>query len=218
MITELIHSKQVGRDKLMDFDRCEIMLKDVKKVLDKHDIRFFLMFGTLLGAIRENDFIWYDNDMDIGILWEDLGKIQNTIKDFQDLGYTVLLGEYIKDYIIFRYIHIAPYHEKVDMVTLIPYKEYYVWARSAHVFNQGLKIEQAKYVLLPFPKKHFEKFDTIKFKGEDFLVPHLAEELLTYQFKTWRIPGNAQMSLGLDNIIIDIDEFRNGLPYDKITV
>jgi lipopolysaccharide cholinephosphotransferase len=43
-------------------------LSDMKKILDNAGQHFFLICGTLLGQQRENDFIKYDNDIDIGIL------------------------------------------------------------------------------------------------------------------------------------------------------
>jgi len=49
----------------------EVMAKnllDFQIVMKKHKIPFVLLFGTLLGAVREGDFISYDTDADVGIL------------------------------------------------------------------------------------------------------------------------------------------------------
>ena len=37
----------------------------LKKVCDDSDLPFILFYGTLLGAIREHDFITHDEDIDI---------------------------------------------------------------------------------------------------------------------------------------------------------
>ena len=45
-------------------------LKKIKDILDQEDIIFWLDFGTLLGAVREKDFIEHDIDIDFGIMYE----------------------------------------------------------------------------------------------------------------------------------------------------
>ena len=47
------------------------VLKEARDVLNKINCPYFLMGGTLLGFIRENDFIGHDSDMDIGIFIND---------------------------------------------------------------------------------------------------------------------------------------------------
>ena len=44
-------------------------LRDFYEATDKVGIRPFLMWGTLLGCVREGRFLRPDSDIDLGILW-----------------------------------------------------------------------------------------------------------------------------------------------------
>jgi phosphorylcholine metabolism protein LicD len=52
----------------------------VRNNLDEHNIKYFLDTGTLLGFVRDNGFIPWDNDMDIGILRENIGNRSTLFK------------------------------------------------------------------------------------------------------------------------------------------
>ena len=50
-------------------------LKFISGYLTQNNIKHWLMYGTLLGAVRQNDIIPYDYDFDLGIMYEDYEKV-----------------------------------------------------------------------------------------------------------------------------------------------
>jgi len=69
------------------------VLSGVKEILDRHNIHFWLDYGTLLGAIRDKRFIPSDNDIDITVFNEDIPKLKELKQDFRMAGYEVFYGD-----------------------------------------------------------------------------------------------------------------------------
>jgi lipopolysaccharide cholinephosphotransferase len=61
------------------------------QLLTRHKIRYFVESGTLLGAIRNNGPILYDDDADISIFAEDVEKFLALEKDINELGYKLII-------------------------------------------------------------------------------------------------------------------------------
>jgi phosphorylcholine metabolism protein LicD len=66
-------------------------MKDIDELLCKHNIKYFLDGGTLLGLARSGGAIPYDDDIDISIFYEDAQKIQSLEKELNQLGYNLIL-------------------------------------------------------------------------------------------------------------------------------
>lgn len=53
-----------------------LLLKEVDRVCRKYNIKYFLNNGTLLGAARHNNFVPWDDDVDVMMYREDYEKLQ----------------------------------------------------------------------------------------------------------------------------------------------
>lgn len=63
------------------------ILAEIDRICKKHDIKWFLAGGSLLGAVRENKSISWDDDLDIGMLREDFIKFQKVAPKELDKKY-----------------------------------------------------------------------------------------------------------------------------------
>lgn len=71
---ELISENKEVKEKLTS-DSIFKHLQYINKLFIKHNISHWLVYGTLLGSIRQNDIIPYDHDFDLGIKHEDHKKV-----------------------------------------------------------------------------------------------------------------------------------------------
>tara|TARA_B110001469_G_scaffold115271_1_gene119732 strand:- start:3471 stop:4154 length:684 start_codon:yes stop_codon:yes gene_type:complete len=66
------------------------ILSKILKLFEKHNIQYWVGGGTLLGCIRENSIIKYDDDIDLYLFKKDFLYIQNNnnniIQDLENVG------------------------------------------------------------------------------------------------------------------------------------
>ena len=62
-------SKKIGLDILVAFD----------KFCKEHNLKYYLVYGTLLGAVRHHGYIPWDDDVDVAMFREDYEKLNKLI-------------------------------------------------------------------------------------------------------------------------------------------
>ena len=143
-----------------------------KEIADRYKLPVILIYGTLLGAIRENSFIKHDTDTDLVIDIKYENKLLEMIPELEKAG--LLFIRYYK-YTIFN---------KGSIIYSFMRNEMWidVYLMQKH-FNSYL-IEGFKY-----PKNYFCRFDLLSFYGQEYLIPYNSEKLLALIYgNDWRIP------------------------------
>ena len=65
------------------------LAKDFHEISTKHKLQYWIEGGTLLGAVRNEGIIKFDDDVDVQIMHEDEIRFQDLIPEFEKLGYTI---------------------------------------------------------------------------------------------------------------------------------
>ena len=60
------------------------ILKDIDALCQKHNISYWLTGGSALGAVRHQGFIPWDDDADIGMMYEDYQKFLKVVNELDD--------------------------------------------------------------------------------------------------------------------------------------
>jgi len=201
-------------------EKRKYFLFKVADVLENNNIKFFLSFGTLLGAIREQNFIKWDNDIDIGFK-------TNYFSNNPELWYKVVkeLNEFNITPNVIWYNHASTsmlykYEVFTDIYKSIP--QYYTDTISMDIYYH-IKRGDRYYVDLQglqyfFPDKFISNLGKIDFLGREFNTPLNPEEYLTFMYgKNWSKPK--KKAKGTNNRIkrpeIKEIHYKHILPYYK---
>ena len=74
------------------------ILLEFKRICKKHNIQYFLMGGTLLGAVRHHGFIPWDDDIDVGMIRSEYTKFLAICNDELSSDYFLQTFESDKNY------------------------------------------------------------------------------------------------------------------------
>lgn len=74
------------------------MLKDFAGVCERHNLRWFVAFGTALGAVRNKGFIPWDDDLDICMPREDLDAFVKIMQEDASGRYSVMNSQIDANY------------------------------------------------------------------------------------------------------------------------
>lgn len=76
-----MNSVEMAKNAQMD------LLIELDRICKKWDIPYFLIGGTLIGAIRHGGFIPWDDDIDVGMLWEHYARFREACETELDPEY-----------------------------------------------------------------------------------------------------------------------------------
>lgn len=72
------------------------ILLAVDKVCKEHGLRYYIMAGTMLGAVRHKGFIPWDDDLDIGMPRADYDLLMSHSKEWLPKPYEAVCAEMIR--------------------------------------------------------------------------------------------------------------------------
>lgn len=166
-------------NKLVNFDRLFEMLKRIKQVCKDIDIQWCLTWGSLLGAIREQDFISGSNDdIDIFLINISDGKFEEFIKCFESDDYYVHCGNANPSYI---YVRRSPAAAEIDRIGYAEGNKNYYFFKH-----------------IPIHKSFLDNLKIAKIRNLECPIPDRAEELLEIMYGDWKTK-NLSIHLSYDN-------------------
>jgi len=159
-------------------------LLQFKKILDKASLKFFLAYGTLLGAVREGDFIAHDSDVDVGMYATDKEKFLPLLFTLKDAG-----------------LELVRFDEK--LISLMKDGEYI----DIYFFEKKLFPKLGWHCNgLYMPTKYLESLSQLTFHGHNFAIPTFHLGLLVFLYgKNWRTPvkdSHAQPLTSIKSILV----------------
>ena len=169
---EAAYEKSVIDPKPMDPIAASDILKDIKRILDQLGAVFFIASGTCLGAIREERFIPWDDEMDIGSVIGLNGLDEETIDRgivaFKENGYYVHVNR------TSRHIGVSVVKSSI---------------RADWTCHRIIGDSVFQYPGVRTPLRLFKQLKEIDFIGEKFLVPNPPEEYLETKYgPNWATP------------------------------
>jgi lipopolysaccharide cholinephosphotransferase len=147
-------------------------LLDIEKLLSKSQLNWGLVYGTLLGAVREGNFIEHDEDTDIFIFDEDRASFLSLLFDINNLGFEIARYED-------SLLSIIRHNEYIDFYF---FKKSYSGRRSGEYF---------------IPKNFFTSFDQVILFDCNFpTLGHHVDFLVHTYGVDWRTPKKGSHASG----------------------
>ena len=172
---------------------------DVTTLLDTHDVRYWVGCGSLLGALRDQDIIPWDTDIDLYVLSEDIEPIMGLIRTHL----TPKRLTYISSPYYSRVCISLTNHNGIDLFVLHPHATDDV--RYFRLYGDN----QTTYEI---PNVCLESMDTATFAGRQIKIPLHAEALMKLVYgHDWRVPKKyfsiIKHNLGsMDEFYVDIQQ------------
>jgi len=169
----------------MDKQKAIANLKDSIECLNKNNLGYFIIDGTLLGAIREGDFIAHDTDIDIGVFME-----QWTLETLSDIFLDMLKKGFILYHsfgIFGKHFELAWYRDGIKVDFFFYYK---VGDKIRfNAFLNGGRTLPDDILTYEYDAINFDNIIQMDFNGIEVNVPLLPEQILIQKYgEDWKTP------------------------------
>jgi hypothetical protein len=159
----------------MDMTTAEALLKEAKQILDQLGIAFFLRHGTCLGAVRDQAFIPWDDDLDLGSVIGLHGLTRELVEEaaveFRKHGYSAEVID-------------SDLHMSVDLKKSGTQMDWTCY----HIIDDSIY----QWPVVKIPVSLHENLKEIEFLGTTFMVPNPPEEYFRLKYgPDWMTPKQA---------------------------
>jgi phosphorylcholine metabolism protein LicD len=156
----------------MNLEICEKNLIELTQWLEINEIEYYICFGTLLGAIRENDFIKGDTDTDLIVHERFLCKFDDVIKGngfgrFKIMRVMDAVISFIADG---EYIDVYPYYDSDGIF-----------------YKYGL--DKPKFSIY---KEDMQPGKFVTIRGKKYPTIKRSEKYLEHWYGEWKTPRDRQ--------------------------
>lgn len=180
------------------------ILNQLIPIFDKHDLKYYALGGTMLGAVRHQGFIPWDDDIDIGMPREDYEKFLNCYKKEIPNSFTIRNFKTDKSYRYYisrvqdtRYKVIEKRNENVEPFTFVSIDIFPLDGLPKNVFFR--KIHEFR-ILYHRMKMAIGYSDTIDFKRKrNFFEKIIVLTVLKLKLK--KIMNSADEKLIIDKLL-----------------
>lgn len=142
----------------------------LKKILDSIGVENYLSSGTLLGAVRDNDFIPWDWDVQMYLLMENAYPLRHKItKSLEDGGFTI-----------------HKFNDSEDSLKWDVRKQGVIFELTAWYLQGKWRYRKKKNMRVP--SYLFDGEYNINFKGLNYRTLNPPEEYLEFCYGDWKTP------------------------------
>ena len=183
------------------------LLERATTLLEKYNIPYWLEGGTLLGIIRENRLLPWDNDLDISIRSEDFDRLRRILPKFYYRGMIAKVREHKID---------DPPFQKGEVRLIKVYATKYLFFKTPLVLDIFVKkkLDDQYYWVVgvkrrakkAVPARFYDELTTVQFNNKTYSIPKLTDEYLTYRYGDWRTPVKTWNYIKDDQSIVSVSE------------
>lgn len=148
-------------------------LKELSQILNSRKVKHFITGGTLLGAIREKNFIKWDWDVEISVFAKDLLR-----------SYKQITSDLKKKNFQIKTLNHAMFNPKIEFFK----KNHNATSFSILGWHYSFFRQAYTRKKLKIPLKFMKKMGKIKFFKQTFLCPSPIDEYLEHQYGNWKMP------------------------------